>query len=146
MKETTEFYHRIKGERDAQEKRVDMERQEVERRFEAVADVMVKKHKKDVERLEQLQIQQFKAKAKNLKSEQVRECRGWGSFWLPTLLAVWDFRTHYVHTIFLVCSVVPCLQVKLFKHYKEQQKEEEKTSLKKVLKLLCIEEQGRQCV
>lgn len=73
MKETTEFYHRIKGEREVQEKKVETERQEVERRFETVSEAMVKKHKKEVEKLEQLQLQQFKSKAKNLKSEQV----GW---------------------------------------------------------------------
>ena len=71
MKETTEFYNRIKVEREAQEKKVEGERQEVERRFEAVSDAMVKKHKKEVEKLEQLQLQQFKSKAKSLKSEQV---------------------------------------------------------------------------
>lgn len=71
MKETTEFYHRIKGERDAQEKKTELERMEVERRFEATADAMTKKHKKEVEKLEALQLQQFKSKAKNLKSEQV---------------------------------------------------------------------------
>ena len=37
MKETTEFYHRIKGEREVQEKKVETERQEVERRFETVS-------------------------------------------------------------------------------------------------------------
>ena len=74
MKETTEFYHRINGERDAQEKKAEVERQEVERRFEVAAEAMDKKHKKEVERLEQLQLQQFKSRAKNLKSDQVCVC------------------------------------------------------------------------
>ena len=72
MKETTVFYHRIKGEREAQEKKAELERQEVERRFEGVSDVMAKKNKKEVERLEQQQIQFFKHRAKALKAEQVR--------------------------------------------------------------------------
>lgn len=72
MKETTEFYNRINGERDAQEKKSDMEQQEVERRFEGVSDVMARKQKKEMERLEQQQIQQFKSNAKILKAEQVR--------------------------------------------------------------------------
>lgn len=72
MKETTEFYNRIKGEREAQDKKADLERQEVERRFEGVSDMMARKQKKEVEKLEQLQFQQFKSKAKTLKAEQVR--------------------------------------------------------------------------
>ena len=72
MKETTVFYNRIKIDRDTQEKKCDVERQEVERRFEGVSDVMAKRQKKEVERLEQLQIQQFKGRAKTLKAEQVR--------------------------------------------------------------------------
>ena len=72
MKETTVFYNRIRVDRDVQEKKCDVERQEVERRFEGVSDVMAKRQKKEVERLEQLQIQQFKSRAKTLKAEQVR--------------------------------------------------------------------------
>ena len=71
MKETTVFYHRIKGEREAQEKKSDIERQEVERRFEGVADQMTRKQRKELERLEQLQLQRFKSKAKSLKVDQV---------------------------------------------------------------------------
>ena len=71
MKETTVFYHRIKGEREAQEKRSELERLEVERRFEGVSDLMMKRQKKELEKLEQLQLQQFKSKAKSLKAEQV---------------------------------------------------------------------------
>ena len=71
MKETTVFYHRIKGEREAQEKKSDIERQEVERRFEGVADQVTRKQRKELERLEQLQLQRFKSKAKSLKVDQV---------------------------------------------------------------------------
>ena len=74
MKETALFYNRIKVEREAQEKKVDTERQEVERRFEVVSDTMSRKHKKEVEKLEQLQLQQFKSKAKSLRSDQVSVC------------------------------------------------------------------------
>jgi serine/threonine-protein kinase 10 len=85
MKETTVFYHRIKGEREVQEKKSDLERQEVERRFEGVSDMMTRKNKKEVERLEQLQIQHFKNRAKTLKAEQVRIIR--------QLLLVWHSHT-----------------------------------------------------
>ena len=72
MKETTVFYHRIKGEREAQEKKSELEQQEVERRFEVVSEAMSKKHRKEVEKLEQQQLQEFKSKAKTLKADQVR--------------------------------------------------------------------------
>lgn len=72
IKETTEFYNRIRVEREAQDKKVDLERQEVERRFEGVSDVMTRKQKKEIEKLEQLQIQQFRSRSKTLKAEQVR--------------------------------------------------------------------------
>jgi hypothetical protein len=75
MKETTVFYHRIKGEREVQEKKSDLERQEVERRFEGVSDMMTRKNKKEVERLEQLQIQHFKNRAKTLKAEQSKDLK-----------------------------------------------------------------------
>ena len=71
MKETTAFYHRINGDRDAQEKKSEVEHQEVERRFEGVLDLMTRNQKKEVEKLEQQQIHQFKSKGKVLKSEQV---------------------------------------------------------------------------
>ena len=45
----------------------------MERRFEQLLEAMTKRQKKEMERLEQNHIQQFKARAKTLTSAQVRE-------------------------------------------------------------------------
>ena len=73
MKECTVFYNRINTEKEQQEKKCELETQEVERRFEQVLEAMLKRQKKEVEKLEQYQIQQFKIRAKVLKAELVRD-------------------------------------------------------------------------
>ena len=73
IKESTEFYNRINGIREVQDRKSESERQEVEKRFEGMSEVMARSQRKEIEKLEQHQMQQFRNRAKSLKTEQVTE-------------------------------------------------------------------------
>ena len=74
MKEATEFYDRIKVDKDAQEKKFESENAELGKRYGVEVEIMLKKQKKEVERLENHHIQQFRSRSKLLRSSQVRCC------------------------------------------------------------------------
>ena len=105
MKEATEFYAKIKVDREVQDKKFEAENavrvcmcdggtggchvhvvplQEGERRYESELELMCKRQKKEVERQEGHHIQQFKARLKGVKTQQVRRCaliKMYGGLW-----------------------------------------------------------------
>ena len=89
MKEATNFFTKITGERDSQDKKFETERQvstfyscvfsnsclsllqELEARYRTELDGIKKKMMKELEKMESQHYQNYKSKTKQLKSEQV---------------------------------------------------------------------------
>lgn len=89
MKEATEFYAKVKLDRDTQERKFELEvvvsvvamkmalythaghGQDIEKRYESERELLTKQQKKETDRQEHQHIQQFKAKLKQIKSQQV---------------------------------------------------------------------------
>jgi len=71
MKEGSEFYARIKVEKDIQEKKFEGERLELEKHYEIVLEQFNRRQKKEIEKLESQHVQQFRSRSKQLKIDQV---------------------------------------------------------------------------